>query len=187
MLYIRPRLLGLAFVILYLTGCASNAPDPQIETARDELRSFMYGEGDDDLIIDLATSRAWTSEWSSDIEDCSNSDFSCVRVIGRVDLVFPRNCDAFDGGRNIDVITPIGNLYFVGQIPHFSIPSGVYYTSRYPNIAIFVYRTDFGIIRIEPRQTSTDDFPNSISKPYNILVLGNPRMFACDAQDAPED
>jgi hypothetical protein len=133
----------------------------------------------EELSIDLTAGRATTVRWSSEIVDCSDREYFCLRIPNKMVLAFVRSCGNLIGRNSFP--TRLGNIVAVAPAPHLAPPSGGYVISSFPNVLLY-YNTNFGLneVRILRHSPYDRDFdPNDYSERYAIRTSAGPALFMC--------
>lgn len=165
----RARLLAAGLSLLPLASCGvETIPPVQSASSRS-----------DRLVIDLGEGVAKTAKWQAPIENCSNEEFNCLRVSGRMDIAFPRSCRTAKESTTWE--SPVGKFRMVSPQAHSGAPFGSYVAEKYPKVLLF-YRSGVGfsevrVVKASPYEQGFD--PNSFEDRYVIEKGGNLGLFSC--------
>lgn len=167
---LRCRLLTTFFVVLGgLSGCtAGQGLNPQPS-------SSQVGN----LTVNLENGVAQTDNWRASVLNCSTESFNCLKIVGRLDLAFPKRCSEFNGQTQWS--SPIGQFRVVAPEVHYGLPYGSYISTNYPNVILFYrYNVGFSEIRVTATTPYEETFdPNDVLQAYNLEILGHRDFFRC--------
>lgn len=135
--------------------------------------------GRSNLVIDIKLGLAEAPDWRAPVEDCSTDSFNCLRVVGHMDIAFPKKCADIAGQTSWD--TPVGKYRVVAPLAHYGLPYGTYVSSTYPSALLFYRRgSGFSEVRLTRATPSDAAFdPNDFTKEYNLVVKGQDNLFQC--------
>lgn len=133
----------------------------------------------DAITIDLTAQTASTLGWTSRTSNCSDENYFCLLVPGKMALAFPRACVT------ATVVKPLatraGNLKKVAPMPHLAPPSGSYIIDTYPRILIFYFErqglTEVRELRHSPYER--EFAPGDYLHRYVVRTPDNQPLFVC--------
>jgi hypothetical protein len=133
----------------------------------------------DNLVIDLSRAVATTSQWSAGTVDCSDQNYHCILIPGRMVLAFAKSCQI--AGREGAPAMRYGQLHEVAPAPHLAPPSGGYVISAFPNVLLY-YNINYGlnearVVRHSPYEHDFD--PNDYTERYVITTSSGAGLFIC--------
>lgn len=151
-----------------LAACAG--PDPS--------RGTLIGLSPrtDRLVLDLASGTATTSSWQSAVTDCSDENYSCVLIPGRMAIAFPRVCAG--AGYSDAPPTRLGRFRVRAPVPHLEPPSADYDMTAFPNI-ILSYRMGHGIVQVTELADKTGRHRSSDPVRYEVTTSDDQPLFLC--------
>lgn len=167
--YIRPWLLIAIPIIWVLESCA---------VAGQASDHALSGAGDN-LTIDLDAGVAKASDWEIPVENCSTEDFNCVRVIGIVDIAFPKTCSTVHNQTIWN--SPVGKFRVVAPQAHYGLPYGSYISENHPKALLFYGRdtgfSELRLVKYSPAEAMFD--PNDFSRKYRLVMKGSNDFYSC--------
>jgi len=163
-------LIGLAAAGICVS-CATATPEADIDSLVPSTRDL--------LVIDMSGATATAPRWRSEIVDCSDQNYSCVLIPGRMALAFPKSCSVAAGGGAPD--TRYGQFHQIAPAPHLAPPSGGYVIQSFPHVLLY-YNINDGLdeVRVVRQSPFDPNFnPNDYTERYIITTRTGAGLFTC--------
>lgn len=170
MFHVRARVLKypILIVLLLLTACS------HVQT-----RAQLSGDDIRPMVLDLSKKSISTPDWQSPILECSDAQYFCLEVPGRLVIAFPKECSA--ASVQLSWQAPVARFQMVAPKPHFGPPSGTYVSEKFPRVLLrYDVQRGFTEVRFLKWAPSSAEFdPNAYEARYRISVRGGQGLYVC--------